>query len=116
MPKLILQPLVENALEHGIDLKEEGERRIILSCQQDSQDILWIVQDTGVGMDEAAVKNLLRTKTRGYGVKNVNDRLILLYGPNYVLHIESYPGEGTRVKVRIPKCQEGIIKGVEDYV
>ena len=48
-------------------------------------------------------QKLLKTKSKGYGVRNVNDRLALMYGENYTLHIESYPGTGTRVKIHIPK-------------
>lgn len=92
MPKLILQPLVENALEHGLDMKEDGEKRLVLSCQQNQEDVVWTVQDNGVGMNESMVSNLVKTHATGYGVKNVNDRLALLYGESYVLHIESYPG------------------------
>ena len=92
MPKLILQPLVENALEHGLDMKEDGEKRLVLSCQQNQEDVVWTVQDNGVGMNEGMVSNLVKTHATGYGVKNVNDRLALLYGESYVLHIESYPG------------------------
>ena len=103
MPKLTLQPLVENALEHGLDVKEEGEKRLTISCQQNYDDIIITVYDTGVGMDEETVEKLLKTKSKGYGVRNVNDRLALMYGENYTLHIESYPGTGTRVKIHIPK-------------
>lgn len=103
MPKLILQPLAENALEHGLDVKEEGDKNLIISCQQDKEDIVWTVEDNGVGMDEVVVNNLVKTHATGYGVKNVNDRLMLLYGEHYGLQIESEPGKGTRVEVRIPK-------------
>ncbi len=103
MPKLTLQPLVENALEHGLDVKEDGEKRLTISCQQNYDDIIITVYDTGVGMDEETVEKLLKTKSKGYGVRNVNDRLALMYGENYTLHIESYPGTGTRVKIHIPK-------------
>lgn len=106
MPKLILQPLVENALEHGLDVKEEGEKRVIISCRQDNRDMIWIVQDTGVGMEESMVHNLVKTHTTGYGVRNVSDRLVLLYGENYVLHIESCPDVGTTVEIHIPKENE----------
>lgn len=114
MPKLILQPLVENALEHGLDMKENGEKRLVLSCQQNQEDIVWTVQDNGVGMNESMVSNLVKTHATGYGVKNVNDRLALLYGESYVLHIESYPGEGTRVKIHIPKDGLVVRRGVFD--
>lgn len=103
MPKLILQPLIENALEHGLDLKESGEKLITLSCWQNEDDIIWEVEDNGVGMDEDTAKNLVKTHATGYGVKNVNDRLALLYGEDYKLYIESSPGEGTKVVIHIPK-------------
>lgn len=114
MPKLILQPLVENVLEHGLDMKEDGEKRLVLSCQQNQEDVVWTVQDNGVGMNESMVSNLVKTHATGYGVKNVNDRLALLYGESYVLHIESYPGEGTRVKIHIPKDGPVVRRGVSD--
>lgn len=103
MPKLILQPLIENALEHGLDVKEEGEKKIRISCQENEDDIIWKVEDTGVGMEQATAENLIKTHATGYGVKNVNDRLALLYGENYELYIESAPGEGTKVTIHIPK-------------
>lgn len=103
MPKLILQPLIENALEHGLDVKEEGEKKIIISCRQSETDIIWTVEDTGVGMDDDTAQNLIKTNAKGYGVKNVNDRLALLYGENYELYIESCLGEGTKVTIHIPK-------------
>lgn len=103
MPKLILQPLVENALEHGLDLKEEGDKKLVVSCQEDAEDIIFTVQDNGVGMDTTTVDSLIKTHKTGYGLRNVYDRLVLLYGKNYGLHIESYPGAGTKIKIRIPK-------------
>lgn len=103
MPKLILQPLVENALEHGLDVKEEGEKILRISCRQDQEDIIWTVEDNGVGMEEVVANNMVKTHTSGYGVRNVNERLILLYGEHYGLRIESEPGKGTCVEVRIPQ-------------
>ena len=105
MPKLILQPLVENALEHGLDVKEEGEKILRISCRQDHEDIIWTVEDNGVGMEEVVADNMVKTHTSGYGVRNVNERLILLYGEHYGLRIESEPGKGTQVEVHIPKNQ-----------
>lgn len=103
VPKLLLQPLVENALEHGLDIKEEGEKTLLISCHQDKKDVLFVVQDNGVGMDAVMLSKLIKTHSTGYGVNNVNDRLVLLYGEDYMLHIESRPGVGTKVSIRIPK-------------
>lgn len=103
MPKLTLQPLIENCLEHGLDIKETGEKRIIISCIQDQNDIIWTVEDTGVGMDQETVANMTTFNATGYGVKNVNDRLALLCGENYALHIESTINVGTKIEIHIPK-------------
>lgn len=103
MPKLILQPLVENCLEHGLDVKESGEKKITISCYQSKKDIILTVEDTGVGMDEETVANMTTFNATGYGVKNVNDRLALLCGKNYSLHIESTLGVGTKIQINIPK-------------
>lgn len=103
MPKLILQPLVENAINHGLDVKEEGEKKLLIACRDEGDEILWVVEDNGVGMDETNINNLVKTQTTGYGVKNVNDRLVVLYGERYGLQITSKLGVGTKVEVRIPK-------------
>lgn len=101
--KLILQPMAENALEHGLDVRESGEKKLKISCLQDAENIIFTVADNGVGMDEETLRNLTRTEAKGYGVKNVNDRLALLYGEDYALDIKSRRGEGTIVTVKIPK-------------
>lgn len=106
MPKLILQPLVENALEHGLDLKEEGEKKLSISCEDMGDHIVWTVEDNGVGMDETIVNKLVKTHTTGYGVNNVNDRLVLLYGEEYGIRIESVPDVGTKIRVLIPKKEK----------
>lgn len=103
MPKLTLQPLVENCLEHGLDVKETGEKKIMISCQQSKDDIILIVEDTGVGMDPETLANMTTFNATGYGVKNVNDRLALLCGEHYSLHIESTPDVGTKIQINIPK-------------
>ncbi|MDD7389895.1 MAG: sensor histidine kinase [Lachnospiraceae bacterium] len=106
MPKLILQPLVENALEHGLDLKEEGEKKLTISCRGEKETLVFVVRDTGVGMDETTLTRLVKTHTTGYGVNNVNDRLVLLYGDRHRLYIESRPGTGTNVWIRIPRSDK----------
>ncbi|MDY5846605.1 MAG: sensor histidine kinase [Bariatricus sp.] len=103
VPKLLLQPLVENALEHGLDVKEEGNKELLITCHLDEKNVLFTVQDNGVGMDNVTISKLIKTHSTGYGVNNVNDRLVLLYGEEYMLHIESRLGVGTKVSIRIPK-------------
>lgn len=109
-PKLILQPVVENALEHGLDMKEDGEKVLKLSFVQEGQDVLIAVEDNGLGMKPEEAKSLVTYQAEGYGLKNVNDRICLLYGEQYRIRIYSEPGKGTRVEMRIPKGDKKVEK------
>ncbi|WP_019912448.1 sensor histidine kinase [Paenibacillus sp. HW567] len=107
IPKITLQPIVENSILHGI--RETGKRRgeiFIYSFREDNTVVL-VVQDNGIGIPEALVKqfNLSEepeAKREGYGIRNINHRIRLLYGPSYGLQFESPPGGGTQVQIRIP--------------
>lgn len=103
IPKLILQPVVENALEHGLDLKEEGEKILEISFKNDGADVLIVVEDNGLGMEQEKAESMVTYQTKGYGLKNVNDRICLLYGETYSIGIFSEVGRGTRIEIRIPK-------------
>ena len=103
VPKLILQPVVENALEHGLDVKEEGKKILKLSFLDNGSDVLLRVEDNGLGMEQEVAQRLIMYQAEGYGLKNVNDRICLLYGDDYTIRILSKVGEGTRVEMRIPK-------------
>ena len=106
--KITLQPLLENAIYHGINgLVDEGEIRI--TVRPDGEDILFTVEDNGNGMDEEQIRAILskeRSDHAGIGIKNVNDRLKIYFGSRYGITIESRPDEGTRVLVRMPKVRE----------
>ena len=102
---LILQPLVENAIDHGIDSDEEGEGVITIRGRKDGNHILLSVQDNGVGMDEETAASILTAQSKGYGVRNVNERIMLYYGESYHLTVESVPGEGTTITIRIPQIK-----------
>lgn len=96
LPGLILQPLIENAVKHGISPKIGGGK-VLIRARLDAGVLTLTVQDTGVGMrvGESAFD-------RGVGLRNVRDRLVKLYGPAYVPTIHSVDGEGTTVSLRIP--------------
>lgn len=105
--KVVLQPIVENAIYHGIK-KKRGPGRIDIVSKETDTDILLIVRDNGIGMDEATVGGLLQPLSgerggRGVGVRNVHERLRLYFGEPYGLSFESEPGEGTAVTIRLPK-------------
>lgn len=114
MPKLVLQPLVENALEHGLDLKTGGEKCLRITCSEARDKMVWTVEDTGVGMDEETCRSLLSIHARGYGVKNVYERLELIYGKDAAMYFQSLPGQGTTVTVRIPRQLSEAGRGIAD--
>lgn len=106
--KITLQPLVENAIYHGIDrLVDEGEIKItVKQAEDDENDILMTVADNGVGMTEEQCSKILskeRSDSSGIGVKNVNDRLRIYFGEKYGLTIKSELDCGTEITVRLPK-------------
>ena len=103
MPKLLLQPIVENAIEHGIDEKEEGDKNLSLSFHGKKDVVEIIVRDNGKGMEQEKAEKLVTYQAKGYGLKNVNDRIHLLYGTEYGIRIFSEPGVGTTVVMRFPK-------------
>ena len=103
LPKLTIQPLVENAIEHGIDLLEDRKGVIKITGRMDEERIYLYVEDNGVGIEPELLSSILEFKTRGYGVRNVNERIKLFYGEEYKLQIESSEGQGTRSTITIPK-------------
>ncbi|WP_242863188.1 sensor histidine kinase [Caloranaerobacter ferrireducens] len=104
LPPLILQPIVENSIKHGIMEKLEGGT-IIIKAIDDEKETILIVKDDGVGMDEEYIKHIFskREGNDSVGLINVNNRLKNKYGEEYGLKIESELGVGTTVIMRIPK-------------
>lgn len=105
VPMLIIQPLVENAIRHGIMTKAAGGY-VQLSVQKQDHDVIIVVRDNGVGIPSAKLQALLEGKgTRsGVGLKNIQRRMILHYG--HGLLIQSVQGEGTTITIRIPLKNE----------
>lgn len=103
-PNLILQPLIENAIDHGIDVMPDGRRGAIsISCKDMDTYILFIVKDNGIGMTREQTIKILTKDSKGYGVRNVNERLKLCYGEEYPMIIKSEENAGTEVIITIPK-------------
>lgn len=102
MPNLMLQPLIENAIIHGIENKEEGGGKISVSGKREDECIVFQVSDNGIGIPPERLPHLLVTKSKGYGLKNVHDRAKLMYGAEYGLTINSIVDVGTQVTLRIP--------------
>ncbi|BBI31520.1 histidine kinase [Cohnella abietis] len=105
--KLILQPIVENAIYHGIK-KKRGSGWIKIRSEETESDILLIVEDNGIGMTNEKCKSCLypttkHTGSRGVGIRNVHERLQLYFGTQYGLSYTSEIGVGTVVTIRFPK-------------
>lgn len=113
VPQLILQPAVENAVKHGLKPKE-GEGRVAIYAEEAEGCLEITVMDDGIGMDEENLSELQRlmdspepgkrtgSTWENIGIKNVYDRIKLIYGEEYGLEISSYEGMGTIVKYRLP--------------
>lgn len=107
--KITLQPIIENSINHGLDLLVE-EGRIQVEVLQDGEDILFRVRDNGVGMSQEQVDAILEQDPEdrtGIGIRNVNDRLRIYFGAPYGLRITSELDVGTCVEIRMPKVKEG---------
>ena len=106
LPKLTLQPLVENALYHGIKRKR-GKGCICITGREEAGDVLLQITDDGAGMTEARLEELSRAIERGerpgFGLATVHERLRLLFGSPYGLTLSSREGVGTTVTVRFPR-------------
>lgn len=106
--KITLQPIIENSITHGLDLMVEPGHIEIEVCA-DGEDILFKVSDDGIGMSQEQVAELLKNEPSdrtGIGIKNVNDRLRIYFGPQYGISIDSVPDEGTTVTIRMPRVPE----------
>jgi two-component system, LytTR family, sensor kinase len=99
IPTMILQPLVENAIRHGLAHKIEGGT-ITLRASRSSQRLMIQVQDDGAGIPERKREDIYAS---GIGMSNVNERLRVLFGDQFSLRVESQPGQGTLVSVVIPE-------------
>ncbi|NCB93102.1 MAG: sensor histidine kinase [Clostridia bacterium] len=121
MPKLLLQPLVENAISHGLECKV-GEGTVTIAVENSEKTLFISVKDDGVGMDEEKVEKLnhifssqdktrkhygeLKKEKGGIALPNVNSRIKLLFGEDYGLHIYSVEGVGTEIRMTLPLIME----------
>lgn len=118
VPQLILQPVVENAVKHGLKPKEEGEGVVAIQGMKSEDRLEITVMDNGIGMTEekmADVQQLLdsqdtvkhaKSKRASIGLKNVYDRIKLIFGDAYSMEISSFEGIGTIVKYKLPVIEK----------
>ncbi len=112
VPFLCLQPLVENAVRHGLEGKE-GIGHVTISAEDAGSDALIRIEDDGVGMDPEKLRLVMAhgQPEGGIGMGNVDERLRRSFGPEYGLVVETGVDEGTKVTVRLPKYTEGVRAG-----
>ncbi|AYA98574.1 cache domain-containing sensor histidine kinase [Lachnoanaerobaculum umeaense] len=110
--KLMLQPLVENAIYHGMEFMD-GDGKIEVRVFKENDSLYFTISDNGLGMSEDVVATLLSKdiipskKGSGIGVKNVNERIKLYFGNEYGLKVESEPDEGTKITIHLPAIVYG---------
>ena len=110
--KLMLQPLVENAIYHGMEFMD-GDGEIDVKVFKEDDSLYFTITDNGLGMSEDMVETLLSKdfvpskKGSGIGVKNVNERIKLYFGSEYGLKVESEPDEGTKITIHLPAVAYG---------
>ena len=109
IPFLCLQPLVENAVQHGLAGKP-GPGTLTIVAQDVGPDCLISIEDDGLGMDPTELRRTLTGEagTEGIGLANVDERMRRLYGDAYGLVVETAPEAGTKVSLRIPKYRAGV--------
>jgi two-component system LytT family sensor kinase len=101
VPSMLLQPLIENSIKHGISGKIDGGTITIRTLQSGGR-LSIEVEDDGVGIPEADLAGILN---KGIGVSNVKERLKVLYNQDYRMLIDSQPGRGTRIEIEVPCAQ-----------
>lgn len=104
VPSMLLQPLIENCIKHGLSSKVEGGT-IHLRTRRTESRLHLTVEDDGVGIPEAKLATMLE---EGIGVSNVNERLKVLFGDEYRMWIDSSPGRGTRIEIEVPELHTNL--------
>lgn len=102
MPNLVLQPLIENALVHGVEQKENGQGQIHLNGRRCGETIIFTITDNGPGIPPDILESILELPNQGYGLKNVNERIQLTYGKEYGLDFKNLPDEGCQATLTLP--------------
>lgn len=117
IPKMTLQPLIENAIYHGIRVKEGERGAVEIGIREDKNDICLVVADSGSGMSQKAIDEMNQSiseydESFGYGVRNVNRRIEIMFGKEYGLHFARNEHGGVTVEIHLPKEAEAEFKGV----
>ena len=104
VPSMLLQPLVENSIKHGLASKVEGGS-IHIRSRLSNSGLVIEVEDDGVGMDATVPNETGSSRGSGIGMANISERLNVLYGDTARMTIDSHEGKGTLVRIRLPLLQ-----------
>ncbi len=110
---MVLQPIAENAIQHGIDTLRAGRGLLAISGYRDGDHLRFVVRDNGEGMAPEDFLAHLQKSSKGYGLKNVNDRLRMEYGQAYGLRMLEHKGRGTAIEVVVPYMEPSPIQDEE---
>ncbi|WP_078543735.1 sensor histidine kinase [Litchfieldia alkalitelluris] len=110
IPKLTIQPVIENAIQHGLE-EIIGECHISVNLKAIRDELIIMIEDNGPGMDESKVTSILSgeivsKKSSGIGLNNIRERIKLMFGERYGIQIESEVGKGTKVVITLPNMME----------
>lgn len=111
IPKITLQPLIENSIYHGIRVKEGRKGELKIAVYRKKDDVFIVVTDNGTGMNEDQINKMNNSiseynKDFGYGIRNVNRRIEILFGKEYGLHYDKNEMGGVTVTIRLPAHEE----------
>ncbi|MDU4478708.1 sensor histidine kinase [Clostridium sp.] len=105
VPKLFLQPFVENSIIHGFSMIDSGGS-LKITGRLEGEMVYFSVEDNGRGMDNKRIKEVMETNTDNIGIRNVNNRIKLIYGDKYGVTIQSEINRGTRITINLPKSEK----------
>lgn len=115
IPRITLQPIVENALQHGLRMSRRKDKELIIRARHESDELVITIEDNGVGMNAEVMNEQLEKADMGriemgrsIGVLNVNARIKSVYGRKYGIHFESEEGKGTRAVIMLPTVKEEV--------
>ena len=108
IPKMTLQPLIENSINHGINIKEGYKGKVVIKAVEQDDCIIVSVEDSGTGMTQEKINEINSSiseykDTVGYGVQNVHKRIQLLFGQQYGLYYRRNYFGGITVEIKLPK-------------
>lgn len=117
IPKMTLQPLIENAIYHGIRIKEGEKGKVTLDIRKEGKGVYLMIQDSGNGMSPEKIQEMNQSISQydekfGYGVRNVNKRIELMFGKEYGLHFSQNELGGLTVEIHLPLEGKTEDKGV----